>query len=200
MCLSWLLLVLLLGLPYAVRPRSCDWYKLLLLGCTLRPRSCSTLLALRHAHQLVSHGPSTVENGSSFLCCACMAGVCWCCSKSPSRRARHHWSKDAVWALSKPSEDAYRRQASFLDTRRLNLRVWRAKRRARFTSHGRVAAASEGVGLLTALPATAAAKRNANKAPERKLSHLQCYTATQEPRARGRIRADRRRRLGITLV
>ena len=74
MCLSWLLLVLLLGLPYAVRPRSCDWYKLLLLGCTLHPRSCSTLLALRHAHQVVSHGPSTVENGSSFLCCACMAG------------------------------------------------------------------------------------------------------------------------------
>ena len=52
-------------------------------------------------------------------------------------------------------------------------RVLRAKRRAHFTSHRRVAAASEFVGLLTALPATAAAKRNANNAPERKLSHLQ---------------------------
>ena len=170
MCLSWLLLVLLLGLPYAVRPRSCDWYKLLLLGCTLRPRSCSTLLALRHAHQLVSHGPSTVENGSSFLCCACLGRVI---ADARNRRRGNRVVERSPKSRRKVIARRLSSTSGRFWTLGLKSRGFRRPNAAEYLrARCRIAEASEGAGLLSALPATAAAKRNANEAPERELSHL----------------------------
>ena len=114
--------------------------------------------------------------------------VCWCCSKSPSRRARHHWSKDAVWALSKPSEDAYRRQASFLDARRLNSAGFEAKAPRRFQSRCRIAAAEDAytcslTGFATAAAATAQTKRQSAS------YHTSSATQPpQKPRAQARHR------------
>ena len=165
---------------------------LLLLGCTLRPRSCSTLLALRHAHQVVSHGPSTVENGSSFLCCACFGRLIARSRRPPNADAELiAATKEPIGALSKPSEDAYRRQAAVF--RRLGLTssqsagftrdFARAKNRALVITQ-----AGEGTGVLTLLPATAAAVFRANKAPERELSPPVKHNL-QKTRARHRIRA-----------
>ena len=100
-------------------------------------------------------------------------------------------TKEPIGALSKPSEDAYRRQAAVF--RRLGLTssqsagftrdFARAKNRALVITQ-----AGEGTGVLTLLPATAAAVFRANKAPERELSPPVKHNL-QKTRARHRIRA-----------
>ena len=158
-------------------------------GLALYGLALALRFALRYAHQVVSHGPSTVENGSSFVC-ACFGRLLLSVVAASKLERSPLAVKDPTWAFSSRLAICHGQAAVF----NAGLNLWLSQIgfacRATRVLRSRCCriAASEGIGILTALSANAAAAREANKAPEHKLSHPQCYTATTKA-ARARHRS-----------